>query len=931
MSQLSRQASEQRDAYESYEDQLLRTTSSGEPQYHLEVHFPGTSNNTPSLVFGREQLPLTGTRKYLGELPRTLDELKGIVAKQCRENIDISGVDVREYVADRILLKFRSGRSMEAAYYKQVVMDDPPPAEHVFVGHKDSAIDVKHKFVQLFERTPDTHLNDALSNPAMHNIELFFDELIDNSHQATNGLANRQVTFKFDMSKTRMKGYGSICVEDNGRGQDEDGLKGMITPGFHKSGGEASEQIGFYGIGFNSAVSSVANKIRVESRTPDSPNVLSVCYDDLSENWKSALTARQAAEQDGPSFMKIICENVSKDVFVEYYTKMKEGLHEHIANTYCLQLAPPVWADEVRQHTRSKLEPLRITIDFIAPSTRVDPDTGMDFTEFDNYTSQHTVSSLPVANTLTGLTGSDILNAPGSVQTDVFGNAGNDTITLALTNDNAYGQDGNDLITVATVSPTSSAYGGAGNDTVAFTNAVSFFAGQAGLGAGNDVISNTTVSNRGVIGGNAGNDSISIAGGGLNSRIGGGKDDDVITLSGGTFINASTQGGQGADTLAINGATFNTATISGNNGSDLINASAAVLTNTFLAGGKGTDTINLGAQIVSVAGGRGDDAIASNATATLVGGVLYGDANGSTTEGTATNANGNDLIGNTAASFTTATSIYGAGGNDTVLFLAGNNAAGQDFIVDGAEGNDLLGHSAATLRNAESTISGGAGNDTITLAAIFSGTQVLGGAGTDSITLFTAAALGGSVNGGEGADSITIGGTAILGGSVTGTVVTLNGGAGNDVIRFLATSGFITAAATGGFTQHTGLHAVVAYEAGDVIQVASTAITTSGARWFGGAGQINIVSALSMIQDAAAVYSAMSAGSVSVGTAGGDTYFFIKATTGGAAGDANWGFVVENADLVTSTSLGLVNNSTANFGFTLAADSGTAGLQVTLL
>ena len=36
--------------------------------------------------------------------------------------------------------------------------------------------------------------------------------------------------------------FGVAGVEDNGRGQNEDGLKGMTTPGFHKSGGAASEQ-----------------------------------------------------------------------------------------------------------------------------------------------------------------------------------------------------------------------------------------------------------------------------------------------------------------------------------------------------------------------------------------------------------------------------------------------------------------------------------------------------------------------------------------------------------------------------------------------------------------------------------------------------------------------------------------------------------------
>ena len=70
---------------------------------------------------------------------------------------------------------------------------------------------------------------------------------------------------------------------------------------------------------------------------------------------------------------------------------MKKGLHEVIANTYCLQLDPPKWAKEVRPRTSSPLEKLKITIDFIAPSSNRDPETGTDFTEFDGFTSKNAI------------------------------------------------------------------------------------------------------------------------------------------------------------------------------------------------------------------------------------------------------------------------------------------------------------------------------------------------------------------------------------------------------------------------------------------------------------------------------------------------------------------------------------------------------------
>ena len=71
------------------------------------------------------------------------------------------------------------------------------------------------------------------------------------------------------------------------------------------------------------------------------------------------------------------------------------------------------------------------------------------------------------ATTLTGTTGNDVLNAPGSVSTLVQGLAGNDTITISLANDEAEGGAGDDTIAITrsgTVSNT--IYGGAGADTV---------------------------------------------------------------------------------------------------------------------------------------------------------------------------------------------------------------------------------------------------------------------------------------------------------------------------------------------------------------------------------------------------------------------------------------------------------------------------------
>ena len=92
------------------------------------------------------------------------------------------------------------------------------------------------------------------------------------------------------------------------------------------------------------------------------------------------------------------------------------------------------------------------------------------------------------ATTLTGTTGNNLLQAPGSVSTLVQGLAGADSIVLNLANDEADGGAGNDSISLVrsgTVSNT--VKGGAGNDTV-FLRSSTLFSGFVDLGAGADSI-----------------------------------------------------------------------------------------------------------------------------------------------------------------------------------------------------------------------------------------------------------------------------------------------------------------------------------------------------------------------------------------------------------------------------------------------------------
>ena len=551
------------------------------------------------------------------------------------------------------------------------------------------------------------------------------------------------------------------------------------------------------------------------------------------------------------------------------------------------------------------------------------------------------LSSLPVANTLTGTTGNDILNAPGSVATDVLGLQGDDSITLNLAGDNGYGAAGADSFNINVGTHSGSVYGGDGNDTLAFSTANTIFGGRAVLGGGADVVSSTGTQVTGVIGGNAGSDTISIAGGGLNGRINGGADADLVSVTAGTMTNTTIHGGKGKDTLTLNGSTITSGTVSGNAGSDVINGSGATFTTSFAGLGKGNDSIALGAvTTLTVAGGAGADTIGNNTGTIFQGGTIYGDKNGVTTSTTsditganAANPNGADLIGHTGMTIASgaALSIYGAGGSDTIRFSSGST--GASVFIAGGDGSDLLGSTAATLGFSASTIQGGAGADTITLGAMFTGATgvgnlVLGGAGADSITLVTAAgSYNGSINGGAGNDTINLL-SGLVGGAKGATLTTINGGEGTDVIQFSVASGGIqtlTSLTAGNVTGQTAYHAAIVYEAGDIIKYANTAISTTGANWVGGGGQILVVTSITAVTISAAAnganYSAQSAGSITVFSDGTDTYFFLASQSR----SATFNFVVTGKDLVATTAVGLVNNTSTNVLFSAAANTGTSG------
>ena len=525
--------------------------------------------------------------------------------------------------------------------------------------------------------------------------------------------------------------------------------------------------------------------------------------------------------------------------------------------------------------------------------------------------------------TLTGTTGNDILNAPGSVTTLVAGFQGDDTITLSLTQDEVDAGAGNDSITLGTGAIANTVSGGEGNDTIYALTGATTLGGSINLNDGDDVFLNTNnVQLVGAsFGGNQGSDTLTFGTGGLtNTTIGGGAGADSIAVTAGTIVNSMVIGGGGADTILLDG-TYNLATVQSSDGHDRINATGLSGSNTLvIASGKGYDSISLGTATIvgTVAGGSGNDTIVfgNGAAGGFGGGVVFGDGVGVTT---GNSASGADRIGSTNIEITGAASIYGGGGSDTILF----NSFSANGVLSGGDGADVIGNSALDLgANTAILIDGGAGNDTINLFSSNSTAQsIFGGAGADSITYFGTGDA--SVNGGAGNDTINYSIPGAISTAAAG-LATINGGDGADRILLGSwTAGtYLATAVAGTISSLTGAAANIVVGTGDTVFFASTAVYTLS-NWFAN----NQIAVLSAASSALTAFTSRS-GSVAVFVSGDDLVIGITASGNNAADvtiytqEIN---VVGGASLVNTTLGGaaaggnLVINS-SNFGFTITND-----------
>ncbi|MDA0590820.1 MAG: calcium-binding protein [Planctomycetota bacterium] len=295
----------------------------------------------------------------------------------------------------------------------------------------------------------------------------------------------------------------------------------------------------------------------------------------------------------------------------------------------------------------------------------------------------------------------------------IFGPTG-DTVTLG---DDS--QTGNGKLQISSVSSgstidfalptgTITVSTGDGNDTVTVALLEAAFGGSVIVNAeaGNDTIDASATGHGVTIDGGTGDDRIT--GSDQNDNLVGGDGRDLVIAGGGNDI---LTGGADADTLQ------------GDDGDDVINGGDG--DGDRLRGGAGSNTLN---------GGDGNDLVdeLGDTDFTLTAGSLVGPGTN-----TLIDIEGAVLIGGDSANTFDATastipvSIYGSGGNDTILGSAYDDilfGMSGDDLIEGNDGNDsLFGSTGAD------TLIGGNGNDSL-FGQGGSGDQLTGGAGDDVLS-----------------------------------------------------------------------------------------------------------------------------------------------------------------------------------------------------
>ena len=288
----------------------------------------------------------------------------------------------------------------------------------------------------------------------------------------------------------------------------------------------------------------------------------------------------------------------------------------------------------------------------------------------------------------------------------------------------------------------------------------------------------------------------------------------------------------------------------------------------------------------SVAGVAGGSIVITNALNTTVR-TINSSATGSVTLSFANNAAGQNVVytSSSLASNTSADTITGGAGDDTISTFGGNDTidagAGNDTVnggdgadtIAGGTGNNTLngddGNDTITATGTNDTITGGAGNDLINVTGVTGFATITAGDGNDEIVGagavdFSAGVGFDSLNAGAGRDYLTVNagltdgqfsqasnleelglstaGTTTLGLTAQGagidTVRFVSGAGANDVVNAgTTTRGFAYVASTG----NTGDDTVTAGSGNDVFVLVGTNQLTNADNLQGGTGTDSLI------------------------------------------------------------------------------------------
>ncbi len=355
--------------------------------------------------------------------------------------------------------------------------------------------------------------------------------------------------------------------------------------------------------------------------------------------------------------------------------------------------------------------------------------------------------------------------AGGTVNGLIYGDSGTDTINLnsGTVTGEIRALNGANVITLngATVG---SITGGNDVDTITLTSGT---ATTVNWGAGNETVTldltNVTLGGNIVMGTGADNFRLNAGNVGGSVLLGSSANNDtagnIFTLAGGS-VGVRIDGGSQADTINLNGGSVGS-TVNGFNGADTINL-AGNATVFAIDAGSDVDVINLDSGTVtgSVNWGHGDETYTLDLTNVTLGGDVFmggGMDNFTHVAGTV----GRDVylgIGNNSDS---ASNIFTLDGGTINQRIWGGNFADAINLNSGTVGSIVYANSGADTVNlvGTATVGGIDGGNDVDVINLTSGTvtgNVTWGAGDETATLdLTNVTLGGSIGMGQGADNFT--------------------------------------------------------------------------------------------------------------------------------------------------------------------------------